>query len=142
MVLRSGDSEGAHPLDKLYWSTLERQFVLRVTQTRFCDVMTVMFALNGLLSLVSLSAHFGQTVREIIKPLGSLLDGTHDEGKPIRPHHTSFRDLLPDERCSSSIHIQTIPHHGLSLGQALISCIRNMLRFNICDLQMSRTPTL
>ena len=101
--------------------------------------MAVILALNEPLSLASLSALFGVglKVREIIKPLGSLLDGVHDEDKPIRPLHTSFRDFLLDER-SLAFHIRILPHHSLSPGRTLLACMRDMLQFNICNLKDSR----
>jgi len=78
------------------------------------------------------------SIRDIIKPLGSLLDGVLDEEKPIRPLHTSFRDFLLDQARSLVFHVYIQPQHSLCLGRALLACMRNMLRFNICDLKDSR----
>ena len=140
ILLESGNREGIQPLDKLYRTILEQQFQPHVAQRRFHDVMAVVLALNEPLSLASLSALFrGRLkVREIIEPLGSLLDGAHDEDKPIRPLHTSFRDFLLDEARSSSFHIQILPQHSLILRGALLACMRDLLKFNICDLKDSR----
>jgi hypothetical protein len=49
--------------------------------------MAIVLALQEPLSLMSLFALLGfdedLSIREIIKPMGSLLDGVHDEEKPI-----------------------------------------------------------
>ena len=97
-------------------------------------------ALKEPLSISSLSALFGKDlkVRNIIKPLGSLLDGVLDEETPIRPLHTSFRDFLLDEDRSSVFHLDILPRHSLFLGNALLECMQRMLKFNICDLKDSR----
>ena len=140
MLLQSDNREATQPLDKLYQTILEQRFALRDSRRRFRDVMAVILALNEPLSLSSLSTLFGDhlKVREIVKPLGSLLDGVHDEDKLIRPLHTSFRDFLLDESRSSSFHVQILPEHSLSLGRALLVCMRRMLHFNICELKDSR----
>jgi len=97
-------------------------------------------SLNEPLSITSLSALTVKrlSVREIVKPLGSLLDGVLDEEKPIRPLHTSFRDFLLDPARSSVFHVHIRPQHSLCLGRALLACMRNMLKFNICGLKDSR----
>jgi hypothetical protein len=140
IMVEANNSEGVHPLDKLYRTILEQQFTLDGAKRRFREVMAVVLALNEPLSLTSLSTLFlGRlNIRDIIKPLGSLLDGVHDEEKPIRPLHTSFRDFLLDQARSSIFHIHFQPHHSLCLGRALLACMRDMLRFNICDLKDSR----
>ena len=140
IMVQANNSEGVHPLDKLYRTILEQQFRLAVAQRHFREVMAVILALNEPLSITSLSALFlGRlNIRDIIKPLGSLLDGVLDEEKPIRPLHTSFRDFLLDQARSSIFHIDIQPRHSLCLGRALLACMRNMLRFNICDLKDSR----
>ncbi|KAH0826227.1 hypothetical protein J3R83DRAFT_5685 [Lanmaoa asiatica] len=134
----SGDS--VRPLDKLYHTILAQMFPSGEAQDRFRDVMAIVFALKEPLSLTSLSTLFGDNlkVRNIIKPLGSLLDGVIDEEKPIRPLHTSFRDFLLDEHRSSIFHLNILPQHSLFLGCSLLACMRRMLKFNICDLKDSR----
>ena len=140
IVVQADNSEGVHPLDKLYRTILEQQFTLDVAQNRFREVMVIVLALNVPLSITSLTTLFvGRlNVRAIIKPLASLLDGALDEEKPICPLHTSFRDFLLDKARSSSFHIHIQPRHSLRLGQALLVCMQSMLRFNICDLKDSR----
>ena len=142
IMVQANNSEGVRPLDKLYRTILEQQFTLDGAKHRFREVMAVVLALNEPLSITSLSALFlgRPNIRNIIKPLGSLLDGVLDEEKPIRPLHTSFRDFLLDQARSSIFHIDIQPQHSLSLGRALLACMRNMLRFNICDLKDSRVP--
>ena len=139
-TLVESDDEFVHPLDKLYRTILERQFTLKHTQRRFHDVMAIVLSLHEPLSLASLDTLFGDSlkVREIIKPLGSLLDGVLDEEKPIRPLHTSFRDFLLDEARSLAFHVPILPHHSLSLGQALLGCMQEMLTFNMCNLKDSK----
>jgi hypothetical protein len=102
--------------------------------------MAVVLALNEPLSITSLSTLFvgHLNIRDIIKPLGSLLDEALDEERPIRPLHTLFRDFLLDRARSSVFHIHIQPHHSLRLGRALLTCMRHILRFNICDLEDSR----
>lgn len=139
ILLQSDNNEGIHLLDKIYLTILEQRFKLHQARKRFRYVMAVIFALNEPLSVASLFALFGDSlkVREIIKPLGSLLDGALDEDKPIRPLHTSFRDFLLDNTRSSEFHVDILPEHSLFLGRALIACMRDMLKFNVnaCDLQ-------
>ena len=142
-LLLHGDDRGTvRPLDKLYRTILRQLFTSDGARRSFQDVMAVILALHEPLSLVSLSSlpnlNACLGVQYIIKPMGSLLDGVLDEDKPIRPLHTSFRDFLLDKARSSTFHIHILPHHSLSLGQALVACMRDRLRFNICDLQDSR----
>ncbi|KAF8550279.1 hypothetical protein OG21DRAFT_1419927, partial [Imleria badia] len=140
ILVQADNDEGVHPLDKLYGTILEQQFTLKGARRRFREVMAVVLALNEPLSITSLSALFvGRLgVRDIIKPMGSLFDGVLNEEKPIRPLHSSFRDFLLDETRSSIFHVDIQPQHSLCLGRALLACMRNMLRFNICDLKDSR----
>jgi hypothetical protein len=140
IVVQADNSESVHPLDMLYRTILEQQFTLDGAQHRFREVMAIVLSLNEPLSITSLSTLFvgHLNVRDIIKPLGSLLDGAFDEERPIRPLHTSFRDFLLDETRSSVFHIHIQSQHSLCLGRALLACMRNMLRFNICDLEDSR----
>ena len=123
-------------------TVLRQLFTSDKAQQSFRDVMAIILTLQEPLSLVSLSSLFSSNthlgVRYIIKPMGSLLDGVLEEDKPIRPLHTSFRDFLLDETRSSIYHICVLPHHSLSLGRALLTCMRDKLRFNICDLKDSR----
>ena len=139
-LLRAANTDGGHSLDKLYQTILSQLFTMDDTRERFRTVMAIVLALNEPLSLTSLSALLGGdlNIRAIIKPMGSLLDGVLDEEKPIRPLHTSFRDFLLDEARSGIFHVDILPQHCLCLGQALLACMRNMLRFNICDLKDSR----
>ena len=140
LLVQTDNSEGVHQLDKLYRTILEQQFTLDVARCDFREVMAVVLALKEPLSITSLSTLFAGrlSIRDIIEPLGSLLDGVLDEEKPIRPLHTSFRDFLLDNTRSSVFHVHIQPQHSLCLGQALLACMRDMLRFNICDLKDSR----
>ena len=142
IVVQAGNNEGVHPLDKLYRTILEQRFANNNAQSRFREVMAIVLALREPLPLTSLSALFADRLKvaNIIRRLASLLDGVLDEERPIRPLHTSFRDFLLDDTRSSTFHISIQPHHHLCLGQALLACMRKMLRFNICNLKDSRTP--
>ena len=139
-LVTDDDGKGLYPLDKLYRTILAQQFKLDKAICNFRAVMAVVFALNEPLSITSLSTLFGNdlSVRDVINPLGSLLDGALDEEKPIRPLHTSFRDFLLDEARSSTFHISIQPQHSLCLGRTLLACMRKMLRFNIIDLKDPR----
>jgi hypothetical protein len=140
LLVQVDNSEGVHPLDRLYRTILEQQFTLNVARSDFREVMAVVLSLNEPLSITSLSTLFiGRlSIRDIIEPMGSLLDRVLDEEKPIRPLHTSFRDFLLDGTRSLVFHIHIQPQHSLCLGRALLACMWNMLRFNICDLKDSR----
>ena len=140
ILLRTDNRSGVHPLDNLYQTILAQLFTVANARDRFREVMAVVMALKEPLSISSLSALFGKDlkVRNIIKPLGSLLDGVLDEETPIRPLHTSFRDFLLDEDRSSVFHLDILPRHSLFLGNALLKCMQRMLKFNICDLKDSR----
>ena len=129
-----------HPLDELYRTILGQLFTLEHVQDRFRDVMAFVLALKEPLSLTSISILFDghPNIRDIIKPMGSLLDGAHNEQKPIRPLHTSFRDFLLDDARSSNFHVNISPRHSFALGHASLGCMRKMLKFNICDLKDSR----
>ena len=140
VLVRADKNEGVHPLDELYRTILKQRFSWDGAQRRFREVMAIVLSLNEPQSITSLSALFVEclSVREVIKPLGSLLDGVLDEEKPIRPLHSSFRDFLLDPARSSVFHVHIQPQHSLCLGRALLACMRNMLRFNICDLKDSQ----
>ena len=140
ILLQVDNNDGVYPLDHLYQTVLQQLFTLKSTQREFRDVMAVVLALKEPLPLPSLSTLFGGylNIRDIISVLASLLDGVLDEQRPIRPLHTSFRDLLLDEARSSTYYIDTLPQDSLSLGRALLLCMRKTLKFNICDLKDSR----
>ena len=140
ILLQRVNDVGVHPLDDLYRTILGQLFTLDNVQHKFREVMAFVLALKEPLPLTSLSALFDgdPNIRDIIKPLGSLLDGAHNEQKPIRPLHTSFRDFLLDDTRSSTFHVNILPNHSLSLGHASLGCMRKMLKFNICDLKDSR----
>ena len=140
-LLQAAKTDGGHSLDNLYKTILGQLFTMDNTRERFRMVMAIVLALKEPLPLASLSALLGKdlNIRAIIKPMGSLLDGVFDEDKPIRPLHTSFRDFLLDSTRSSVVfHVHIQSQHSLCLGRALLMCMRNMLRFNICDLKDSR----
>ena len=142
LLLQSEGSAAVRPLDHLYRTILDQLFPSPNARQSFHDVMAVVLALHEPLSLASLSALFHSNedmdVQYIIKPMGSLLDGVVEIEKPICPLHASFYDFLLDKTRSSTFHISILPHHSLSLGQALLACMRDKLRFNICDLKDSR----
>ncbi|KAG8215380.1 WD40-repeat-containing domain protein [Butyriboletus roseoflavus] len=140
ILLQHKNDVGVHPLDELYRTILGQLFTLNDAQHRFREVMAVVLVLKEPLSLTSLSALFDRdtNIQEIIKPMGSLLDGALNEQKPIRPLHTSFGDFLLDDARSSTFHVNLLPHHSLHLGRALLACMRQKLKFNICDLKDSR----
>ena len=142
MLLQTDNHASIRPLDELYRTILGQLFPLDEAQACFREVMALLLALKEPLPLESLSTLFSSdedlNVREVIKPMGSLLDGALEEEKPIRPLHMSFRDFLLDEARSSAFHVRIMPHHSLSIGRALLSCMRRMLRFNICGLKDSR----
>ena len=140
ILLQTGNGDGVYPLGDLYRTILQQLFTLKSARHQFRDVMAVVLALKEPLPLSSLSTLFDDflNIQDIIPVLVSLLDGVLDEQKPIRPLHTSFRDFLLDETRSSTFYIDMIPQDSLFLGCALLSCMTNMLRFNICDLGDSR----
>lgn len=140
ILLQSKNNIGVHPLDELYRTILGQLFTLDDARDKFRDVMAVVLALEEPLSLTSLTSLFDgdPRIRDVIKPLGSLLDGILNEQKPIRPLHTSFRDFLLDEARSSTFHVNLLPRHSLDLGRALLGSMRKTLKFNICDLKDSR----
>ncbi|KAH0834198.1 hypothetical protein J3R83DRAFT_11510 [Lanmaoa asiatica] len=140
ILLHSKNDVGVHPLDELYRTILGQLFTLDNVRHRFREVMAVVLLLKEPLSLTSLSTLFDRdiNIRDIIKPMGSLLDGVLSEQKPIRPLHTSFRDFLLDDARSSTFYVNLLPNHSLCLGRALLACMQRMLKFNICDLKDSR----
>ena len=77
VLLQVDNTEGIHPLDKLYQTILEQQFTLDGARRRFQEVMAIVLALHEPLSMNSLSALLIRrpNIGDIIKHLGSLLDG-------------------------------------------------------------------
>ena len=73
--------------------------------------MAIILLLHELLSLASLDILFHDSLEvwEIIKPLRLLLDRVFSEEKPIRPLHTSFHNILLDEKYSHAFHIPILP---------------------------------
>ena len=142
MVLQSDNHGSILPLDELYQAILSELFPRDGARERFRDVMVLLLALKEPLSLTSLSALFDsdedQHVRIIIEAMASLLDGALDNEIPIRPIHMSFHSFLLDESRSSVFHVRILPRHSLSIGLALLACMRNMLMFNMCNLKDSR----
>ena len=140
VLVQVDNTQGIHPLDELYQTILGQLFTLDGARSRFQKVMAVVLALHEPLSINSLSALSipRLSIREIIKSLGSLLDGVLDDEKPILPLHTSFRDFLLDKDRSSIFHVNIQAQDSLCLGRALLACMRIKLKFNICDLKDSR----
>ena len=142
-MLSRGDNRGSvQPLDELYQTILGELFPRDEARECFRDVMALLLALKEPLSLTSLSALFDsdedQHVRNIIGVMPLILDGALDNETPIRPVHMSFRDFLLDEARCLVFHVRITSHHSHSIGRALLACMRNMLRFNMCDLKDSR----
>ena len=128
----------ASTLDSMYESILGQLLPSPNSVHQFQNVMAIVLLLKEPLPLASLSALFGRVldVRSILKPMGSLLVGVTDEKTPIRPLHPSFSDFLKDR--SSTFHIDILPRHSLTVGRALLACMQEMLKFNICDLRDAR----
>ena len=118
LVANANKSKGLQPLDNLYGTIIAQQFTWDEAKSDFQEVMAALFALKEPLSIISLSALFSDqlSVRDVIKHLGSLLDGVVDEEKPIRPLHTSFHDFLLEEARSFTFHVNIQPRHSLCLG--------------------------
>ena len=142
MVLQRDDRGSIRPLDELYQTILGELFPQDEARECFRDVMALLLVLKEPLSLRSLSALFDSDedkhVRNIIEVMGLLLDGALDNETPIRPVHMSFCDFLLDKARCSVFHVCITSNHSLSIGRALLACMRNMLRFNMCNLKDSR----
>ena len=141
MVLQSDIGGTVWPVDELYQTILGELFPRDEARESFRDVMALLLALREPLSLTSLSTLFDsdedQRVRNIIEAMAFLLDGALDNETPIRPVHMSFYDFLLDEVRCPVFHVRITSHHSLSIGRALLARMRNMLRFNMCDLKDS-----
>ena len=114
-ILQAADagSTGSRLLDHLYHTILSQLFASEVTQERFRRVMATVLALREPFSLASpqssaLSVRYLE-LQAIIKPLGSLLTGVHDEDQPIHLLHSSFRDFLLDGCRSTVYHVRIQP---------------------------------
>ena len=142
MLFQSDNRGSVRPLDELYRTILGELFPRDEARQCFRHVMGLLLALKEPLSLTSLSALFDsdedQHVRNTIEVMGLLLDGALDNETPMRPVHMLFLDFLLDEARCSVFHVRITSHHSLSIGRALLACMRNMLRFNMCDLKDSR----
>ena len=142
MDLQSDSRDFVRPLDELYQTILGELFPRDEARECFRDVMALLLALKEPLSLTSLSTLFDsdedQHVRNIIEAMALLLDSVLDNETPIRPIHMSFCDFLLDEAWCSVFHVRITSRHLLSIGRALLACMRNMLGFNMCGLKDSR----
>ncbi|KAG9308963.1 hypothetical protein JVU11DRAFT_11265 [Chiua virens] len=141
IVMQNATRAVPHHLDELYGCILGQLLSTDDARESFRELMTIVLSLKEPLPFDSLSALFSAdkflNIRDVMKPMGSLLD-VLDRDKPIRPLHTSLYDFLLDETRSSMFHVPIQPQDSLTLGRALLACMRKMLKFNICDLKDSR----
>ncbi|KAG9313831.1 WD40-repeat-containing domain protein [Chiua virens] len=141
IVMQNATRAVRHHLDELYGCILGQLLSTDDARESFRELMTIVLSLKEPLPFDSLSALFSAdkflNIRDVMKPMGSLLD-VLDENKPIRPLHTSLCDFLLDETRSYMFHVPIQPQDSLALGRVLLACMRKMLKFNICDLKDSR----
>ena len=138
MLLQCDNRGSARPLDELYQTILGELFPQDEEREFFRDVMALLFALKESLPLRSLSALFDSDedkhVQNIVEAMALLLDDTVDDETLICPVQ-SFCDFLLDEGGYSVFHVRITSRHSLSIGRALLACMRNMLKFNMCNLK-------
>lgn len=79
------------------------------------------------------------THRGIVKFLGSLLSGTHDDNTPIAPLHASFREFLHNSARSGEFFVDEKEAHA-SMARECMQVMKTDLRFNICCIPTSFLP--
>ncbi|KAF8953056.1 hypothetical protein BDZ97DRAFT_1680146 [Flammula alnicola] len=139
-------------LDRMYMFTLRAIFPPEHPRrdtilNRFRSAMGQILGTLESLSLHSLNAmrrYFPDEdslhpVDLIVKPMGSLLNGTIDSSIPVRPLHASFREFLTDQSRSGEFYVDVSAiQQGLSF--ASLGVMKDQLRFNICKLESSYLP--
>jgi hypothetical protein len=131
-------------LDGLYGSILNHLCAFQSgdrTERLYQTIMGRVLSLHEPLSLAALSELWfdeedKEQAKNILSPLGSLLRGVSDVNKPIQPLHASFPDFLRDKMRSKKYWVNT-DRQAEMLSAACLRKMRELLRFNICNLETS-----
>jgi NACHT domain len=140
---------GRGQLDSLYKQVLERTFSHAGTgsmeRERFERIMATILTIKQPLPIGALMElqdkdadddERGWWVKSIVRPLGSLLDGTVGDTTPIRFLHSSFCDFLLNKSRSGEYHVDCSQEEKRLAGSTL-QIMESMLKFNICDVGSS-----
>ncbi len=143
----SADRHGQDPLDELYKEVLEGYFTHEKSRLLFRSVMgPLITSIEPLTihSLITLRLHASYddgddrgAVVISLRRLGSLLSNVNssNEGLPIVPLHTSFRDFLINKKSGDFCVSLRDAHH--QLAHSCLGLLLNDLKFNICNLRSS-----
>jgi hypothetical protein len=140
----SKDSETSKPLDQLYMQILSQIFEDGPVPQRYGIVMSHVLAAFEPLSMRSLDDLLVKSgvlkpgdVNMVVGQLGSLLSGTDNSHRIVRPLHISFRDFLTDKGRSSQFVVQLGPTQDISFLTGSLVVLNEQLVFNMCNLKTS-----
>jgi hypothetical protein len=133
----------ARGLDGLYLQVLSQAFDVNngTVLSRFRNVMGRILAAREPLSMMCHSELRAEDdhrdiVGLIVRPLGSLLSGVHQDNVPLRALHASFFDFLMDKRRSRAFYVDPLQQNGC-LSMSCLRVMKTGLKFNICKLKTS-----
>ncbi len=143
----TADRHRRDPLDELYKEVLEGYFTQQESRPLFRSVVGQLISSIEPLTIRSLTTLRQHTsfdgddrdaVVILLRRLGSLLSNVNssDEGLPIIPLHTSFRDFLRNKEKSGDFYVSLRDAH-CQLGHFCVSLLLKDLKFNICNLESS-----
>jgi hypothetical protein len=132
-------------LDVLYTTILHNLFGLEEDAEeviQFRVVLRRILALQEPLSLHALTEMWPEEekkrhVRQVLRPLSSLLGGVDKEDEPIWPLHSSFIDFLSDSNRSKHFYVKSGPEEDMALAISSLRVMNRHLQFNICCLESS-----
>ncbi len=146
LLTLTADRHGQDPLDELYREVLEGYFTHEKSRLLVRSVMgQLITSIEPLTirSLTTLRQHSsfdddGDAVLILLRRLGSLLSNVNssDEGLPIIPLHTSFRDFLTNKEKSGDFFVSLRDSHR-QLAHSCLGLLLKDLKFNICNLESS-----
>jgi hypothetical protein len=109
----------------------------------FRSVMGQILALFEPLSLdalIAIQKHLpsghAESIRAVLKHMGSVLSGVTSHSIPIQPLHSSFRDYLTDPSHSKGFYVDASLHRN-DLALAMLQVMKAELHFNMCHLKSS-----
>jgi hypothetical protein len=140
-LLSSSSYDG---LDGLYTNILDKISTFQPgdkTSRRFAVIMGRVLSVREPLPLKALSMLWANQedrgqVKNILSPLGSLLQGITGENEPIQPLHASFIDFLRDKSRSGKYWVD-LKGQDEMISQACLREMQGVLKFNICELETS-----
>lgn len=151
LLLEGGDNDPnkAGRLDDLYLTILKQKFnfatrdTADLWQNSYRVVMGYILMAYEPLSTQSLMDLHPEDdkpveiVSNILRRMGSLLQGVTTLNSAVKPLHASFRDFLLSSSRSSPYNIEASDLQHEEFSRALLQTMINGLKFNICGLETS-----